>query len=118
MMPVKRGDIYWVNFDPRRGSEQGGVRPALVVQNDVGNEHSPTTVVVAISSAPLQRPYPFVVPLDPGEGGLNRASHVNCAHILTVSQERLGKRIGVLDAQRMEEVTAALHYELGPSRTL
>ena len=48
-MPAKRGEIYWVEFDPVKGSEQGGLRPALVVQNDVGNRHSPTTVVVAVT---------------------------------------------------------------------
>jgi mRNA interferase MazF len=64
-MPVERGQIYWVEFDPVRGSEQGGLCPALVVQNDVGNRYSPTTVVVAITRTLPPRPYPFVVTIEP-----------------------------------------------------
>jgi mRNA interferase MazF len=64
-MPVKRGEIYWVEFDPVKGSEQGGLRPALVVQNDVGNRHSPTTVVVAITRSVPPGPYPFSWSLHP-----------------------------------------------------
>lgn len=59
-MSVLRGEIYWVEFDPVKGSEQGGLRPALVVQQDVGNQHSPTTVVAAMTSTLPPRRYPFV----------------------------------------------------------
>lgn len=111
--PVRRGEIFWVDFNPRRGSEQGGVRPALIVQNDIGNDYSPNTVVVAVSSTPLKKQYPFIVPLDEDEGGLDRPSHVNCSHILTIDQNRLGKRIGKLSAERMDAVLAALVYEFG-----
>ena len=75
----KRGEIYWVNFSPARGTEQAGRRPALIVQNDRGNRFSPYTVVVAISSAPLPKVYPFTVELMDGDGNLPRAGHVNCA---------------------------------------
>ena len=71
---VKRGEIYWVEFDPVKGSEQSGVRPALVVQNDIGNRHSPTTVVVAITSRLPPQPYPFVVIIDTEESGLPAVS--------------------------------------------
>jgi len=85
-MTVKRGEIYWVELDPVKGSEQGGLRPALVVQNDVGNRYSPTTVIVAITRAVPPQSYPFVVLLDAHEGGLPEPSTVNCAQIATIQQ--------------------------------
>src|ERR1051326_8510080 len=93
----KRGEIYWVDFEPARGVEQGGKRPALIVQNDRGNQNSSYTVVAAISSASLPRVYPFTVLLDQGEGGLSRSGHVNCAQILKIDQGRLESLIGSLD---------------------
>jgi mRNA interferase MazF len=108
----KRGEIYWVNFNPARGTEQAGRRPALVVQNDRGNQFSPYTVVVAISSAPLPRVYPFTVALSQGDGNLPREGHVNCAQLLTLDQNRLEERIGELSRTKMAEVDAALRYEL------
>jgi mRNA interferase MazF len=108
----KRGEVYWVDFDPARGVEQAGRRPALIVQNDRGNEHSSYTVVVAISSAPLPRRYPFTVPLARGAANLLRDGHVNCAQLLTIDQARLGNRIGSLDESTMRQVNAALRYEL------
>ena len=70
MMSVKRGEMYWVEFDPVKGNEQGGLRPALVVQNDVGNRFSPTTVVVAITRTLPPKPFPFVVVIETNESGL------------------------------------------------
>lgn len=58
---IRRGEIYWVEFDPVKGSEQGGLRPALIIQNDTGNQHSQTTVVVAITRTIPPKPYPFTV---------------------------------------------------------
>lgn len=108
----KRGEIYWVDFNPARGTEQAGTRPALVVQNDRGNTWSSYTVVAAISSAPLPRVYPFTVGLARGEGGLPQAGHVNCAHLLTIDQSRLTRCTGALEPARMAEVDAALRYQL------
>ena len=85
-MAVKRGEIYWVEFDPVKGSEQGGLRPALVVQNDIGNRHSPTTVVVAITRTIPPQSYPFIVVVEPDECGLPARSAVNCAQVATVQQ--------------------------------
>ena len=64
-MTVRRGEIYWVEFNPVKGSEQGGLRPALVVQHDLGNRHSETTVVAAITRKISSKPYPFVVVIEP-----------------------------------------------------
>ena len=108
----QRGEIYWVDFEPARGVEQRGRRPALVVQNNRGNENSSYTVVVAISSAPLPRVYPFTVPLAQGDGNLPREGHINCAQLLTIDQSRLESRIGTLNAELMRQVSAALRYEL------
>lgn len=124
-MAVKRGEIYWVEFDPVKGSEQGGLRPALVVQNDVGNRHSPTTVVVAITRSLPPQPYPFVVVIEPQESGLPERSAVNCAQIATIQQSGPGSRlrapsgetavrpIGQLGPVKLAEVDNALKYNLG-----
>jgi len=124
-MPVRRGDIYWVEFDPVKGSEQGGLRPALVVQHDVGNQYSPTTVVAAITRTVPPRPYPFVVVLDPSDSGLPERSAVNCAQLATIHQDGPDSRlrpsrgqqevrpVGQLTVARMAEVDVALKYNLG-----
>lgn len=124
-MMVKRGEIYWVEFDPVKGSEQGGLRPALVIQQDVGNQYSPTTVVVAITRTLPPRPYPFVVVVEPEESGLPVRSAINCSQIATIQKDKPGSRlrpwpgehevrpIGRLNAQKMAEVNQALSYNLG-----
>jgi mRNA interferase MazF len=123
-MPVKRGEIYWVEFDPVKGSEQGGLRPALVVQNDVGNRYSSTTVVVAITRTLPPRPYPFIVTVEPGESSLPEPSVVNCAQIATIQQAGPASRlrptrgesevrpIGQLSAAKMAQVDEALKFNL------
>lgn len=123
-MPVRRGEIYWVEFDPVKGSEQGGLRPALVVQNDTGNRHSPTTVVAAITRTVPPRPFPFVVILDPQDSGLPDPSTVNCAQLATIQiaapdsrlrpprGEATVRPIGQLSAAKMAEVDEALRYNL------
>ncbi|MBE2224045.1 MAG: type II toxin-antitoxin system PemK/MazF family toxin [Anaerolineae bacterium] len=123
-MPVKRGEIYWVEFDPVKGSEQSGLRPALVVQNDIGNRYSPTTVVVAITSAIPPKPYPFMVVIAPAESGLPAVSAVNCSQMATIHQSGDESRlrpprganqlrpIGQLGDSKMEEVARALQFNL------
>lgn len=110
--PILRGDVHWVDFENGRGVEQRGIRPAVVVQNNRGNQYAPYTVVVPISSAPLSRAFPFTVLLEAGEANLARAGHINCAHTLTIDQQRVGTKIGELGDERMREVDAALRYEL------
>lgn len=83
----KRGEIWVVNWNPARGSEQAGRRPALIIQNDIGNEKAPKTIVAAISST--VRKYPMNVEVRPPEGGLKRASIIKTSQILTISKERL-----------------------------
>jgi mRNA interferase MazF len=106
----RRGEVWLVDFNPGRGSEQQGVRPAVVVQNDVGNEYAGTTIVAAITST--IKIYPVTVALKPGEGGLKKTSMVNLAQILTVDKTRLQRRIGTLPAVRMDMVNAAIKISL------
>ena len=123
-MPVERGQIYWVEFDPVKGSEQGGLRPALVVQNDVGNRYSPTTVVAAITGTLPPRPYPFVVIVEAEDSGLRERSAVNCAQLATIQHTGPASRlrpsrgesavqpIGQLSSEKMNEVDQALKFNL------
>ena len=109
---VYRGDVYWVDFGLGRGSEQAGIRPALVVQNNVGNAHAPTTIVAVISSHGACKRYPFRVSLP--EGLLPKSSTVKCEQLLTVDHCRLrGRPIAHLDAELMAEVDEALKISLG-----
>ena len=124
-MAVKRGEIYWVEFDPVKGSETGGLRPALIVQQDVGNRHSPTTVVAVITRTIPPKPYPFVVVVGPEGSGLPERSAINCAQMATIQQSGPASRlrpprgekdvrpIGRLSAEKMAEVGRALKYTLG-----
>ena len=105
-----RGEVWLVNWNPARGSEQAGKRPALVIQNDIGNEKASTTIMAAISGS--VKIYPMNVKLDPPEGGLKRPSIVKTGQILTVSKERLEKRLGQISAEKMQEVNRAIKLSL------
>lgn len=107
----RRGEIWLVNWNPARGSEQKGIRPALIVQNDIGNEKSPTTIVAAISST--VKLFPMNVKIEPHESGLNLPSIVKTSQILTIDKNRLEKKLGQLSKKKMEEVNAALMLSLG-----
>jgi len=109
----KRGEVWLVNWNPAGGSEQAGKRPALVVQNDIGNEKASTTIVAAISSS--VRLYPMNVEINPPEGGLDRPSLIKTSQILTVSKERLEKLLGRLSNDKMEDVDKALKLSLALS---
>jgi len=108
---VRRGQIFWVDFDPSRGSEQAGLRPALVVQNDVGNRYSPNTVVAAMTTKLGDKAYPTEVRLSDELFG--KPGVVLCSQILTVGQERLGSSaVAQLDEATMARVDAALRLSL------
>ena len=109
----KRGEVWLVNWNPARGSEQAGKRPALVIQNDIGNEKAPTTIVAAISSS--MRLYPMNVKINPPEGGLDRPSIIKTSQILTVAKGRLEKRLGRFDKDRMDDVDKAIKLSLALS---
>jgi len=106
----KRGEVWIVNWNPARGSQQAGRRPALVIQNDIGNEKSPTTIVAAISSS--VRRYPMNVEVRPPEGGLTQPSIVKAGQIMTILKERLERRLGTLTNKRMVQVDKAIRLSL------
>ena len=109
---VRRGDLFWVDWNPGRGSEQVGVRPALVVQNDVGNEHGSTTIVAAVTTR-TGRAYPFQVGVTAAESGLPRDSSVMLNQLQTIDKARLREWVGQVGPARMAEVDRALHLSLG-----
>jgi len=107
-----RGEIYWVDWTPARGSEQVGKKPALVVQNNTGNQLSSTTIVVAVTTRVMKRRYPFHVPVP--NGVLPQESTIMCEQMMTIDQSRLvGKRVALLPDDVMEEVDAAIKRSLG-----
>lgn len=110
---VRRGEIYWVDLPAGSGSEQGGRRPVLIIQNDAGNRSSSTTIVAVITSQPRRQRYPFQVPFTAQESGLRLDGTIMCEQIRTVDQARLGNLQGLLSVDKMREVDAALHRSLG-----
>jgi len=113
-MEVRRGDVVVVDLDPTEGSEQRGRRPCLVVQNDVGNENAPTTIVVPFTTSSGDRLYPFEVLVPAAESPLREDSVALCNQIRTVSIEhRITDAPGAVPDARMEEIDAALEYSLG-----
>ncbi len=110
-MEIKRGDVFLVDFNPARGSEQAGYRPAVVVQNDVGNRYSPTVIVIAVTTG-VHKDYPFLVKLRAGEGGLEKDSAANAAQVLTIDKSRLVHRLGSLSPEKMHRVNRALAVSL------
>jgi mRNA interferase MazF len=96
----RRGEVWLVNFDPTVGAEIQKTRPALVIQNDVGNRLSPITIVAAITST-HKRAYPFQVFVGAGEGGLEVNSLVTLNHVRSIDRQRLVRRLGRLDRSRV-----------------
>ncbi len=105
-----RGEVFAVNWNPARGSGQAGVRPALVVQNDIGNSASPTTIVVAVTSSKPKKPYPFIVELE--GAALPKVSFANCSQLYTIDKERLGRTMGAAGADVMQRIDEALCHSL------
>ena len=112
---LRRGEIYWLDWSPGRGSEQTGLRPALVIQSDAGNTNPryPLTLVATVSTKGKPA-IPTHVELPPSPAnGLREVSYVKAEQIMTVAKERLQSRIGVLTASEMERVDAALKRSQG-----
>ncbi|MDO4371037.1 MAG: type II toxin-antitoxin system PemK/MazF family toxin [Clostridia bacterium] len=110
---IQRGDLYSACLDPVVGSEQGGIRPVLIVQNDVGNRYSPTVIVLAVTGRLNKSRLPTHVPIDAGDTGLQRDSVVLAEQIRTLDKRRLRERIGSLRPEVMDQVSQAMRISLG-----
>lgn len=110
---IKRGDIVVVNLEPAKGSEQGGVRPALILQNDISNEYSPTTIVAPITSKKEhQKTYVTNVPISKKDSKLKLDSLILCNQIRTIDKRRVQKIISKLNPYIMSEVDTAIKVSL------
>ena len=112
-MPVRRGEIYYADLSPVVGSEQGGVRPVLIVQNDIGNRHSPTVIAAAITSRRDKNPLPTHIEVNADDCGLSRDSIVLLEQIRTIDKKRLRDKMGELDLNSMNKVNTALSISFG-----
>ena len=113
MVTVKRGDIFFAELSPVVGSEQGGVRPVLIVQNDIGNQYSPTTIVAAITSQISKAKLPTHVELPRDDYGLEKDSVLLLEQLRTIDKRRLKEKITFLDQEIMAKVDEALKISLG-----
>jgi len=111
-MQIKRGDIFLANLEPAKGSEQGGIRPVLIIQNDISNKHSPVTIISAITSKIFEKEYPTNIFISKDESGLNRDSTIMLNQIRTIDNSRLIKKIGFIDHFTMSKVNFALKISL------
>lgn len=109
---IKRGEIYYADLSPIKGSEQGGVRPCLIIQNDVGNKFSPCTIVAIITTRTTKAKLPTQLWL-PTSCGLPRNSMVECEQIRTIDKKRLGEKCGEVDPQTMQKVNECLKISVG-----
>ena len=112
-MIVKRGDIYYADLSPVVGSEQGGIRPVLIIQNDIGNKYSPTVIAAAITSRVSKAKMPTHIELTAKEYGLNKDSVILLEQIRTIDKRRLRERIGRIDDELMDSVNDALSVSFG-----
>jgi mRNA interferase MazF len=110
---VKRGDIYYADLSPVVGSEQGGMRPVLIVQNDTGNKHSPTVIAAAITSQINKARLPTHIELEARSYGLTKDSVVLLEQIRTIDKRRLKERMGKLDDNLMNRVDGAIAVSFG-----
>ena len=113
MNTVKRGDIYYADLSPVVGSEQGGMRPVLIVQNDTGNRHSPTVIAAAITSQTGKAKLPTHIEIAAQSFGLSRDSVILLEQIRTLDKSRLRERMGKLDEQAMNRVDNAIAVSFG-----
>ena len=113
-MTIKRGDIYYADLSPVVGSEQGGVRPVLIVQNDVGNKFSPTVIAAAITSQKYKTNLPTHIQVHANDCGLAKDSIVLLEQVRTLDKRRLRERMGNLAPDDMNRINRALSVSFGP----
>ena len=110
---VRRGEIYYADLSPVVGSEQGGMRPVLIVQNDVGNRYSPTVIAAAITSQQNKARLPTHIEIEARTYGLTKNSGVRLEQVRTLDKRRLRERMGCLDEKAMQRVDGAIAISLG-----
>lgn len=113
MEEIKRGDIYYADLSPVVGSEQGGVRPVLIIQNDIGNKYSPTVIVAAITSQINKAKLPTHIELPSNEYNLPKDSVILLEQLRTIDKRRLKERVTNLGAEKMKLVGRAILISLG-----
>lgn len=113
---IQRGDIFYADLSPVVGSEQGGIRPVLVIQNDIGNQYSPTTIIAAITSQINKAKMPTHVAVAPGNSGLEKPSVVLLEQVRTLDKKRLKQYVGSLDERVMRQVDQGLLVSMGMFR--
>ncbi len=112
-MIIKRGDLFYADLSPVVGSEQGGIRPVLIIQNDVGNKYSPTTIIAAITSQKNKARLPTHIEVEPSEYSLPKHSVILLEQIRTIDKSRLKEKIGSLSNRTMDGVEKALKVSVG-----
>ena len=112
-MNIKRGEIYYADLSPVIGSEQGGVRPVLIIQNDIGNKYSPTVIAAAITSQREKTKLPTHISVDAVGCGLAKDSIVLLEQVRTIDKKRLKEKMGALDINAMGKVDKALSVSFG-----
>lgn len=115
MMIVKRGEVYLADLSPVQGSEQGGTRPVLIIQNDIGNRFSPTVIIAAITAKISKAKLPTHIEIDKDEVGLIKDSVILLEQIRTIDKKRLDNKIGSLEDNTMVKVNKAIEISLGLS---
>jgi len=112
-MSIKRGDMFYVNLNPAKGSEQKGRRPVLIIQNNIGNEVSPTTIIAPLTTKSFTKEYPTNVSVLKGVAGLKENSTILLSQIRTIDKARLEDKLGHLPASYMRAVDEAIRLSLG-----
>ena len=112
-LTIKRGDIYYADLSPVIGSEQGGVRPVLIVQNDVGNRFSPTVIAAAITSQQSKAKLPTHISIYAVNCGLSKDSVVLLEQVRTIDKKRLKEKMGAVDEGSMDEINRAISISFG-----
>ena len=112
-MNIRRGDIYYADLSPVVGSEQGGIRPVLIVQNNVGNRFSPTVIAAAITSQQSKANLPTHIPLHADSSGLSKDSVVLLEQVRTIDKKRLKEKMGTVDENSINEINNAISISFG-----
>ncbi|MDD6252196.1 MAG: type II toxin-antitoxin system PemK/MazF family toxin [Ruminococcus sp.] len=112
-MNIKRGDIYYADLSPVVGSEQGGVRPVLIVQNNMGNKYSPTVIAAAITSQQSKANIPTHITIESDSSGLSKNSVVLLEQVRTIDKQRLKEKMGSIGQSTMNRIDEAISISMG-----